>query len=62
MAKFVNDSPARFANCVMKRLKFDGKLHIFLKAIANIVDGEELRYDYGDSGLLWRSHVSFNFD
>ena len=58
----MNDSPVKFANFIMRKHYTDGKLCIYLKAIANIVDGEELRYDYGDSDLPWRSHVSSDFD
>ena len=57
LAKFVNDSPAKFANCIMKKYELDVQPHIYLKACANIVDGEELRYDYGDTDLPWRIHV-----
>lgn len=46
----------------MKKYYTNGKLRIYLKAVANIVDGEELRNDYGESDLPWRSHVSFDFN
>ena len=46
----------------MIKHEIDGKLPIYLKAIVDIVDGEELRHEYGDSDLLWHSHVSFDFD
>ena len=51
LAKFINVSPAKYANCIMKKCELDGEPHIYLKACANIVDGEELRYDYGDTDL-----------
>lgn len=46
----------------MKKYYTNGKLRIYLNAVANIVHGEELRYDYGESDLPWRSHVSFDFN
>ena len=41
----------------MKKCELDGEPHIYLKACANIVDGEELRYDYGDTDLPQCIHV-----
>ena len=41
----------------MKKYELGGQPHIYLKACANIVDSEELRYDYGDTDLPWRIHV-----
>ena len=52
----------------MKKCVIEGVPRIYLKAISNIVDGEELRYNYGDIDLPWRyvnlhtklHHVFFN--
>ena len=41
----------------MRKSEFEGQPRIYLIATANIVDGEELRYDYGDVDLLWRLKV-----
>ena len=37
----------------MRKSEFEGQPRIYLIATANIVDGEELRYDYGDVDLPW---------
>ena len=37
----------------MRKSEFEGQPRIYLIATANIVDGEELRHDYGDVGLPW---------
>ena len=57
LAKFVNDSPEKFANFIMKKYELDEQPRIYKKACANIGDGEELRYDYGDTDLPWRIHL-----
>ena len=56
--KFVNDSEQKYANCSMRKSEFEGQPRIYLIATANIVDGEELRYDYGDVDLPWRLKVN----
>ena len=42
----------------MRKSEFEGQPRIYLIATANIVDGEELRYDYGDVDLPWRLKVN----
>jgi hypothetical protein len=54
LARFVNDSPRKFANCVPKALFVAGKPHVILFACKNIDAGTELRYDYGGGNLPWR--------
>jgi len=56
LAKFVNDSPARYANCKVKAMHLDGKPHLILFALKTISAGTELRYDYGTGNrtLEWR--------
>ena len=54
LAKFVNDSLQNF----MKKYELDGQPRIYLKAYANIVDGQELRYDYDYTDLPWCIHVN----
>ena len=44
----------------MKKYVIEGVPRIYLKAISNIVDGEELRYNYGDIDLPWRYNVSLH--
>ena len=58
LCKFVNDSEQKYANCSMRKSEFEGQPRIYLIATANIVDGEELRYDYGDVDLPWRLKVN----
>ena len=60
LARFVNDSPERFANCRIKLFELDGTPHLFLIAKKFISAGTELRYDYKDrSNLQWRVKVLF---
>lgn len=42
----------------MRKSEFEGQPRIYLIATVNIVDGEELRYDYGDVDLPWRLKVN----
>ena len=56
VAKFVNDSLAKFANCILKKYELRGQPCIYLKACENIVDGEKLR-SYGDTDLPWPVYV-----
>ena len=55
LCKFVNDSEEKYANCSMRKIAFKGQPRIYLIATANIVDREELRYDYGDVDLPWHA-------
>ena len=57
LCKFVNDSEQKYPNCSMRKSEFGGQPRIDLIATTNIVDGEELRYDYGDVGLPWRLKI-----
>jgi len=54
--KYVNDSPAKFANCRTKTLYVDDIPHLVLFASKPILPGTELRYDYGSGNdlLPWR--------
>lgn len=56
LAKFVNDSPGRFANCKAKTLTVNSRPHLIIFATKPIMTGTELRYDYGSgtSNLPWR--------
>lgn len=60
MARFVIDSPRKFANCCAKPLFVDGMPHVVLFAAMEIEPGTELRYDYGGTYLPWRK-VRHNF-
>lgn len=57
MAKMVNDD-WREPNCKVKKETVDGKPHLLLFAIRDILPGQELRYDYGKEDAPWRM-VSF---
>lgn len=59
LGKFVNDSPNKWANAVIKITYIQGNPHLFLYAKKDINPGEEIRYDYGAPGLWWRKNVSF---
>ena len=54
LARYVNDSPKKFANCSPKPLLIAGEPHVVLFAIKDIDVGMELRYDYGGGSLPWR--------
>lgn len=55
LGRLVNDAPSRSANCVMKkRIIGDKTPYLALYALRDLTVGEELRYDYGVSGLPWR--------
>lgn len=53
-AKYVNDSPRKFANCTAKSANLDGIPHVLLFAAKDIAIGTELRYDYGGVSMPWR--------
>lgn len=53
LARYVNDSPKRFANCSAKVVVVDGQPHVILLAVRDIIAGTELRYDYGGD-VPWR--------
>ena len=56
---FVNDSPAQYSNCIMKKFVVEKIPYLCLVAIKNVAKFEELRYNYGDSSnLIWRKYVS----
>ena len=57
LGRFVNDSV--HGNAVMKRITIKEKNCLCLFAIKEIPFGEELRYDYGDTGLWWRKKVKY---
>jgi len=54
LARFVNDSPKRFANCAPKVMSINGRPRVLLFASKKIAVGTELRYDYGGGSLPWR--------
>ena len=55
--KFVSDSEQKYAHCSLRKSEFEGQSRIYLVATTNIVDGKELRYDYGDVDLPWHLKV-----
>lgn len=58
LAKMVNDATAATANCTMKRVRlFSGRHALCLFALRDIGPNEELRYDYGQPDLPWRTKV-----
>ncbi|XP_065672189.1 N-lysine methyltransferase KMT5A-like [Hydra vulgaris] len=56
MAKFINDSPEKYANCQPKTCVVNEIPHLLLYAKKYIAKDSELRYDYGDSSnQQWRN-------
>ena len=53
--RFVNDSPD--ANSKMKKINFQGSPRLCLFATKEILEGEEIVYDYGVKDLPWRNKV-----
>lgn len=60
LAKYINDSPKRYANCIAKPTLIDGGPHVLLFAKKDIKMGTELRYDYGGASKPWRKVCIFN--
>ena len=42
--RYVNDSPTKYANSVMKRIEMDGDVLLMLFALKDIKKGTEIRY------------------
>lgn len=63
LGRLVNDSPSRYANCIVKRYNVDGESKLILVASRDIEKDEELRYDYGDrpANLPWRKNVQYSY-
>lgn len=59
LCRLVNDSIK--PNCVMKKIVHNSLPCLHLIALRDIMEGEELRYDYGDKNLPWRKAVCFLF-
>nr|XP_047130473.1 uncharacterized protein LOC105843290 isoform X3 [Hydra vulgaris] len=57
--RYVNDSPFKYANAVMKRYVLNQSSYLALFAIKAINIGTEIRYDYGDDPkeMPWRNNV-----
>ncbi|XP_062606599.1 uncharacterized protein LOC134268369 isoform X2 [Saccostrea cucullata] len=56
IGRYVNDSPSADPNCntEMLRIQMEDRHHLVLFAKRYIHAGEEIRYDYGVTGLSWR--------
>ena len=61
LGRFVNDSVASASNCKMRVVVIDKTPHLALFATKTIYANEELRYDYGVTGLPWRNEVNIIF-
>ncbi|XP_047125038.1 uncharacterized protein LOC124807308 isoform X2 [Hydra vulgaris] len=60
MAKFINDSPDKYANCQPKTCVVNGIPHLLLYAKKDIAKDSELRYNYGDSSnQQWRKLAKY---
>ena len=63
LGRFVNDSPSKDANCVIRTKIFDNKPYLCIYAKKDIKKGDELRYDYGGTygaeskKFWWRKEV-----
>lgn len=58
IAKFINDSPSRYANAIMRIITFNNEPNLILYSKKYITKNEEIRYDYQASSLWWRKNVS----
>ncbi|KAK1784194.1 hypothetical protein P4O66_003972 [Electrophorus voltai] len=56
LGHLVNDEH-KGPNCRMKKIIVQGKPHLCLFAIRDIMPGEEITYDYGGSDWPWRKKV-----
>lgn len=56
IGKYINDAEIgdNLNNCVMKLVMVENHPRLCLFANRDILKGEELRYDYGESNLPWR--------
>lgn len=56
IGKYINDAEIGdiLNNCVMKLVMVENQPRLCLFANRDILKGEELRYDYGESNLPWR--------
>ena len=58
MGKYVNDGWGQQQNAVVRLIEHHKTPHLCLFARRKIKDGEEIKYDYGDSrNLFWRKKV-----
>ncbi|XP_016427513.1 probable histone-lysine N-methyltransferase set-1, partial [Sinocyclocheilus rhinocerous] len=53
LGRLVNDNHMH-PNCTMKKIVTEGKPNLCLFALRDIVPGEEITYDYGESIWPWR--------
>jgi len=58
MAKYINDSPRRYANCIPKAMYVMDKQRVLLFALCDISTGTELRHDYGGPSSPFRQLTS----
>lgn len=56
LGRLVNDQH-RNPNCKMRTIAVDGMPQLCLFAIRDIMPGEEVTYNYGDSDWPWRKQV-----
>ncbi|XP_058232049.1 histone-lysine N-methyltransferase set-1-like [Hemibagrus wyckioides] len=57
LGRLVNDDHIN-PNCKMKRIIVEGKPHLCLFALRDILPGEEVTYNYGDGDYAWRIEVT----
>ncbi|XP_048860839.1 uncharacterized protein LOC125727900 isoform X3 [Brienomyrus brachyistius] len=57
LGRLVNDEH-RNPNCRMKVVDVEGSPHLCLFAVRDILSGEEINYNYGDSDWPWRRQVA----
>lgn len=56
LGRLVNDQH-KTPTCKMRTIQVDGMLHLCLFALRDIVPGEEITYNYGESDWPWRKQV-----
>ena len=55
LGRFINDSVK--PNLKIEKVMVDGKVHLFLYSLVDILAGTELRYNYDAPNLWWRREV-----
>ena len=56
--RYINHSPGRLANAKLANpILYGGKLRLGVVALRDIVDGEEIVYDYGVRGETWLTYA-----
>ena len=63
-SKFINHAKGVFENAKVEFIKFKGKTQVILRALKNIIPGQEILFDYGMSNFQeeWKIEIDKKFD